>query len=223
MGIGNTTAAAAVICAITGHPPELICGRGTGIDDAGLALKISTVKAALEKNKQAISSKHPWTIVQAVGKTQHPKYIYFKTDTYTYSRNFKQKLITMRCAGGLEIAAMVGAYQYAYDKKVAVIVDGFISGAAALVACKVNPEVQNCLFWSHKSAEQGAGLLLEAVRNTQQPSGSGSSDDNNVMGVVPILDMGLKLGEGTGAVLALPILRSAAAIMSNMAALNDIL
>jgi nicotinate-nucleotide--dimethylbenzimidazole phosphoribosyltransferase len=124
---------------------------------------------------------------------------------------------------------MVGAYLAAASKNIAVIVDGFISGSAALVACTIDPEVERCLFWSHKSAEQGATLLMQTVRETvvmTSNDGSGSSsnyNDNSLKGVIPILDMGLKLGEGTGAVLALPILRSAAAVMTNMAALKDIL
>lgn len=117
---------------------------------------------------------------------------------------------------------MTGAYIQASKSNIAAIVDGFISGAAALVACKMDPKVARCLLWSHKSAEQGAVLLMEAVRATVTSTGS-SSTEKDLNGVVPILDLGLKLGEGTGAVLALPILRSAAAIMSNMAALKDIL
>ncbi|KAG7668743.1 putative Nicotinate-nucleotide--dimethylbenzimidazole phosphoribosyltransferase [Nannochloris sp. 'desiccata'] len=190
LGIGNTTSASAIVCAITGHSPELVCGRGSGVDDAGLALKISTVKAALETNRELISTGDPFKILQALG--------------------------------GLEIAAMTGAYIQASKSNIAAIVDGFISGAAALVACKMDPKVARCLFWSHKSAEQGAVLLMEAVRATVTSTGS-SGTEKDLNGVIPILDLGLKLGEGTGAVLALPILRSAAAIMSNMAALKDIL
>jgi len=74
---------------------------------------------------------------------------------------------------------------------------------------------------SHKSAEQGTVLLLEAVRATVTPTGNSNSSTNNLNGVVPILALGLKLSEGTGAVLALPILRSAAAITSNTAALEE--
>lgn len=190
LGIGNTTSAAALVCAVTGHPPELICGRGTGIDDAGLALKISTVNAALEKNKELINTGQPLEILRAVG--------------------------------GLEIAAMTGAFICAHHHKIAVIVDGFISGTAALLACKMNSKVGDCLFWSHKSAEQGAELLLDAVRNTILATRNDGTGNLVTTEVTPLLDLGLKLGEGTGAVIALPILRSAAAIMSNMAALDDI-
>ena len=73
MGIGNTTSAAALVCALTGHPPELVCGRGTGVDDAGLALKIKTVKAALEKNQDLIKTGDPNTILRAVGKSYREK------------------------------------------------------------------------------------------------------------------------------------------------------
>jgi nicotinate-nucleotide--dimethylbenzimidazole phosphoribosyltransferase len=190
LGIGNTTSAAAILCAVTGKSAEQVCGRGTGIDDTGLALKISTVNAALEKNKELINTRDPLKILAAVG--------------------------------GLEIASMVGGYITAADHVgIALIVDGFISGTAALVACMINKKVANCLFWSHSSAERGATLVMQAVNNVVEEN-DGTSNLNGVV-VVPILDLGLRLGEGTGAVLALPLLRSAAAVMTHMAALNDIL
>ena len=86
------------------------------------------------------------------------------------------------------------------------VVDGFISGVAALLALRLlDPGVDSCLFWSHRSQELGAVALLQEV------------------GAQPPLDMHLRLGEGTGAVLAVPLLRSAAALMTHMAALQDLL
>lgn len=106
----------------------------------------------------------------------------------------------LQAVGGLEIAAMVGAYLQASALSLPVMVDGFISGAAALVALQLDPTLDRCLFWSHVSEEKGAMTLLKAAAGGQQPP----------------LSMGLRLGEGTGAILALPLLRCAAAIMRDM-------
>lgn len=113
----------------------------------------------------------------------------------------------LQAVSGLELAAMTGAYLAAAERGLPVLADGFISGVAALAALRHAPQaVARCLFVSHQSAEAGAQLLLKEL-------GCGS----------PVLQLGLRLGEGTGAVLALPLLRSAAAIMSGMAALEDVL
>ena len=114
---------------------------------------------------------------------------------------------------------MVGAYIRAAELNMPVIVDGFISGAAALVACTINHKVERSLFWSHQSSERGAATILEAVALMAKKEGVQSNFGQSFAA----LDMGLRLGEGTGAVLAIPLLSSAAAIMSEMASLQDIL
>ena len=114
----------------------------------------------------------------------------------------------LQAVGGLEIAGMVGAYLQASDLGIPAIVDGFISGAAALLALRIDPSVARCLFWSHRSDENGATVLLAARGESEQ--------DPGILYPLPPLSMGLRLGEGTGAVLALPILRSAAAIITGM-------
>eukprot|EP00775_Hariotina_reticulata_P010334 gene10334-10491_t len=173
LGIGNTTAAAAVLAALTGAAPDEVCGRGTGVDDAGLAAKQAAVAAALSINQHHIGN-GPLQALQAVG--------------------------------GLELAAMAGAYLEAASQCMPVIVDGFVSGVAALVAARLDHAARQCLFLSHRSAELGTQLLVEQLG-----------------GDAPVLDMGMRLGEGTGAVLCLPLLRSAAAVMTDMAALEDVL
>ncbi len=102
---------------------------------------------------------------------------------------------------------MAGAYMEAGRRGMPTLVDGFISGVAAVAAAHADPRAAAVQFWSHGSAEHGARALLAAA-------GSGAR---------PALDMGLRLGEGTGAVLAVPLLRSAAAIMRDMASLDDVL
>lgn len=125
-------------------------------------------------------------------------------------------LSALRAVGGLEIAAMVGAYLKSAELRIPIIVDGFISGSAALIALRTNGKLSRCLFWAHRSDEKGSATLLSAAAE--------AGNDGNTQSQLerPALDMGLRLGEGTGAVLAVPLLRSAAAMMSDMISLNDL-
>lgn len=165
MGIGNTTAAAAVVCALTGQDPELVVGRGTGVDAAGLARKISVVREALALHRLD------------------------RADT----------LGVLAAVGGLEIAAMAGFMIGAAQRRVPVVVDGFISGTAALVATRLAPSVRAFLCFSHLSAERGARIVCEPLDAR------------------PLLDLGLRLGEGTGAALAIGLVRAAVRLQSEMA------
>jgi nicotinate-nucleotide--dimethylbenzimidazole phosphoribosyltransferase len=106
---------------------------------------------------------------------------------------------TLRCLGGFEIAALVGSYIYCAQVGIPVLVDGFICTAAALIAVKLNSSVKDWLLFSHHSAEPAHGLALDAL-------------SANVL-----LDLGLRLGEGSGAALAVPLLQSALALHNNMA------
>lgn len=107
--------------------------------------------------------------------------------------------------GGLEIAMMAGAVIGAAGRRRSVIVDGFISSVAALVAIRLCPAARDYCVFAHRSAESGHGLVLEAMQAS------------------PLLDLGLRLGEGTGALLALPLLRAAARLLTDVASLDDVL
>lgn len=109
----------------------------------------------------------------------------------------------LREAGGLEIAALVGAMLEAPAHKLPVIVDGFIVTAAALIACRIRPSVRDGLFFAHQSAEMGHQMALEALD------------------AKPLLQLDMRLGEGSAAALAIPLLRGAAAVMSDMASFAD--
>jgi nicotinate-nucleotide--dimethylbenzimidazole phosphoribosyltransferase len=170
MGIGNTTASAAVICALTRLDPARVVGRGTGVDDAGLQRKLMAVGRALEVNVSSIA--------------QGP-------------------IETLAAVGGLEIAGLVGVILEAAQARKPVIIDGFISGAAALVASSIAPEVTGYLIASHRSQELGHGAVLEQL------------------GLRPLLDLDLRLGEGTGAALALPIVRAAVRLINEMATFDQ--
>jgi nicotinate-nucleotide--dimethylbenzimidazole phosphoribosyltransferase len=165
MGIGNTTSAAAVVAALTGAAPEDVVGRGTGVDDAGIARKIAVVRGALALHRPDRAD--PVGVLAAVG--------------------------------GLEIAAMAGLMLGAAARRVPVVVDGFISGAAALVAVALAPRVRPFLCFSHVSAERGHRVVCDALDAR------------------PLLDLGLRLGEGTGAALAIDLIRAAVRLQSEMA------
>ena len=107
--------------------------------------------------------------------------------------------------GGFEIAMMAGAVLGAAEARRPVVVDGFIGSAAALAAVRLEPACADYLIFSHRSAERGHARMLEAL------------------GVEPLLDLSLRLGEGTGALLALPLLRAAARLLTDVATLDEVL
>ena len=174
MGIANTTAATALLCALGGEDPANVVGRGAGVDDEGLMRKIQVIRDALVLHGDA--------------------YFALEADAATSAYG------ALRTLGGLEIAALVGLMLGGAARRVPVIVDGFIAGAAALVACRLRPGVRAHLLLSHLSAERGARRLAALVG-----------------GPVPLLDLGMRLGEGTGATLAVPLVRAAVALQNQMA------
>ncbi len=166
MGIGNTTAAAALTCALTGAGPVDVVGPGTGLDEAGVAHKAQIVARALDVNEEAVAA-GPFDALAAVG--------------------------------GLEIAGLAGVVVGAAQAGIPVVADGFISGVAALAAIRIAPAAADYLFTSHRSAEPGHRIVLDAI------------------GVPPVLELDMRLGEGTGAALAMEIIDAACACMSGMA------
>ena len=105
--------------------------------------------------------------------------------------------------GGFEIAAMVGAMMAAAEARMAVLVDGFIVSAAALIACRLQPAMRDYCIFCHRSAEPGAQAQLQAMQ------------------AEPLIDLGLRLGEGTGAALAFPLLKAAVAFLNEMASFES--
>jgi nicotinate-nucleotide--dimethylbenzimidazole phosphoribosyltransferase len=167
MGIGNTTSAACLICALTGATPEVVVGRGTGVDDSGLARKLEVVRLALAR-------------AAAVG----PQHVGFRI---------------LAELGGLEIAAIAGFYIESARRGTPVMLDGYISTAAALAAVALEPSVVEWMVASHASAEPGHRVALAALR------------------LEPLLDLRMRLGEGSGAALTLPIVRAALTLHARMA------
>lgn len=168
MGIGNTTSAAALAHALYGGEAGEWVGRGTGVDEAGLALKSEVV---------------------AAGAALHA--------------GLGDGLETLRRLGGREIAAMAGAIARARVAGVPVILDGFICCAAAACLAETAPRALDHCIAGHASAEAGHAALLAGI------------------GKEPLLSLGMRLGEGSGAALAIQIVRGAVACHSGMASFTE--
>ncbi|MGQ7890010.1 nicotinate-nucleotide--dimethylbenzimidazole phosphoribosyltransferase [Paenibacillus sp. WC2504] len=175
MGIGNTTASAAILCALGGVDAEISVGRGTGIDDAKWLHKRSVVNKALHVNGLRPA----------------------KDNVISTSGDFALEVLSK--VGGLEIAGLVGVILGAAKNRCPVVVDGYISSAAALVASRLAPLSASYMLASHLSQEQGHAKMLEAV------------------GLSAMLQMDMRLGEGTGAVLVFNLIEAAGKIMREMA------
>lgn len=169
MGIGNTTAAAAIACALLNRPAEQLAGPGTGLDTEGVSHKVAVINRALSQHSQQLAD---------------PREV-------------------LRCLGGLEIAALTGAYLRCAQIGLAVLVDGFISSVAALTAMRIQPDCQAWFILAHASAEPGHRHIVQEINKT------------------PLLNLGMRLGEGSGAAIAVPLIRAACALHNNMATFSE--
>jgi nicotinate-nucleotide--dimethylbenzimidazole phosphoribosyltransferase len=169
MGIGNTTPSSAIAAVICGLPVSTVTGRGTGVDDAGLARKINTIEISIAVNKP----------------------------------NSQDAMDVLCKVGGLEIAALAGVIIGAASQHVPVVIDGFISGAAALIAVGLVPGVKPYLIASHQSVEIGHIAILKKL------------------GLRPIFNLDLRLGEGSGAVLAFHVIEAACRTLNEMATFDE--
>lgn len=165
MGIGNTTAAAAITAILCGKEPALVTGRGTGLDDAGLKRKIGIIEQVLAARQPDASD--PMDVLCKVG--------------------------------GLEIAGMAGVAIAAASRGIPLVMDGLISTASAALADALAPGVRDYLIAGHRSPEIGHKYLLEKL------------------GKYPLLQLDMRVGEGTGAALAFHLIDAANNILRDMA------
>ena len=169
MGIANTASASCLMSVLCGLPIEQCVGRGTGLDDTGLAKKTEILKQAL----------------------QH------------HVLNGQDTMCVLATFGGFEIAMMAGAMLAAAEQKAVLLIDGFIATAALLVAYKMQPNIVDYCVFAHCSNEQAHKKMLD------------------YLGAKPLLDLGLRLGEGTGAVLAYPLIQAAVNFLNEMASFES--
>jgi nicotinate-nucleotide--dimethylbenzimidazole phosphoribosyltransferase len=165
MGIGNTTAAAVLVAALTNAEPVAVVGFGSGVDDAGWARKTAVVRDALFRTRLVLPD----------------------------------PVALLRCCGGADLAAIAGFCAQAAVRRTPLLLDGMAVTAAALVAERMAPGARHWWRAGHRSTEPGHALALGALE------------------LDPILDLRMRLGEGTGATVALPVLRAAVAALSSMA------
>lgn len=165
MGIGNTTPSAAIAAVLTGKDVAAVTGRGTGIDDAQLNRKVSTIERAIRENQP----------------------------------DPKDGLDVLAKVGGFEIGGIAGLIIGAAEHNKPVVVDGFISTAGALIAYNLEPFVRDYIICAHRSVEQGHRFMHEKL------------------GLRPLLDLNLRLGEGTGAALAMNLVDAAVHILTEVA------
>jgi nicotinate-nucleotide--dimethylbenzimidazole phosphoribosyltransferase len=168
MGIGNTTAAAALMHQLTGLPLDTCVGAGAGLDDAGIAHKRQVIARACARHATA-----------------------------------KQPLEVLTALGGFEIAMMAGAMLAAAERRMVLLIDGFIVSSALLVAARLQPAVLDYCVFSHCSDERGHRAML-AHLDAQ-----------------PLLQLGLRLGEGSGCALALPLVQAAVNFLCEMASFES--
>jgi len=169
MGIGNTTPSSAITAFITGEPVENVTGRGTGLDDNGLANKIRVIKKALEVNNP----------------------------------NREDAIDILAKLGGFEIGGMAGVMLAAAAHRIPVVIDGFISGAAALIAYELSPKIRDYLIASHLSVEAGHRAVL------------------NYIGLKPLFNLDMRLGEGTDAAFGISIVEASCKILREMATFEE--
>jgi len=169
MGIGNTTASAAITAVVTRQPVTEVTGRGTGIDDTRYARKIRVIEQALERHRP--DSRDPLDVLAKIG--------------------------------GLEIAGLAGLILGAVACRIPVLLDGFITAAAALIAVGLQPLCREYLIASHLSVEQGHRAALDQL------------------GLRPLLDLELRLGEGTGACLGIGLVQAGIKILTQMATFDE--
>jgi nicotinate-nucleotide--dimethylbenzimidazole phosphoribosyltransferase len=169
MGIGNTTPAACLIATFIGRPAREVTGRGTGIDDATLGLKIRVVERALDLHRPEPGD----------------------------------PLGTLAALGGFEHAALVGLILMGAVYRIPIILDGVVSNSAALLARALAPHSIDYAIAGHLSVEPGSQIALEKLS------------------LEPLLDLAMRLGEGTGGLLAVPLVQAAARLLNEMATMDE--
>ncbi|GGQ30413.1 nicotinate-nucleotide--dimethylbenzimidazole phosphoribosyltransferase [Streptosporangium pseudovulgare] len=213
MGIANTTASAALICAFTGRDPDVVTGRGTGADDETLARKVAVIRRALRVNGLAEGSGGSGSSEGLEGSAgqgdpdgQGGPNVSGGSDGsggVSGEAPARSALETLAAVGGLEHAAIAGFVLGGAAARVPVILDGVIAGSAALVAAALAPGAVDHCVAGHRSAEPGHAAALDHL------------------GLRPLVELEMRLGEGTGGLLAHPLVCAAVRVMHEVATFDS--
>ena len=177
MGIGNTTTSTALFCALSGCGVEETVGRGAGLSDEGLKKKTDVIKRSLSLHK----------LNNIPVNTLEKPYVFN----------------ALKSVGGFDIAGLAGLYTRCAQLGITIVIDGFISAVAALVASALNPNVKGYLLASHSGREKGSQMVLD------------------MLGLVPVIHADMALGEGTGAVMLFPLLDMVMSVYNNGISFSD--
>ncbi|MEU9831018.1 nicotinate-nucleotide--dimethylbenzimidazole phosphoribosyltransferase [Streptosporangium sp. NPDC048047] len=217
MGIANTTASAALICAFTGRDPNVVTGRGTGVDDETLARKVAVIRRALRVNGLAAGPAESADALDASEGSGRSEGSWSSdgrggpegsdgregSGGASGEAPARSALETLAAVGGLEHAAIAGFILGGAAARVPVILDGVIAGSAALVAAALAPgSVDHCVA-GHRSAEPGHAVALDHL------------------GLRPLVELEMRLGEGTGGLLAHPLVCAAVRVMHEVATFDS--
>ena len=192
MGIGNTASASLITHCLTDVPLADCVGRGTGLDDAGLARKRALLQDSLNLWPEWPHFSHPPLAEGEAGRGSEKG-----------AESGEDAIRILTRFGGFEIAMLTGAMLAAAERGMTLLIDGFIVTAALLVAHRLAPQILDYCVFAHRSGEPGHSIQLKYLH------------------AQPLLDLGMRLGEGTGAALALPILGAACAFMNEMASFES--
>jgi nicotinate-nucleotide--dimethylbenzimidazole phosphoribosyltransferase len=204
MGIGNTTPAACLTSLLANVPANVAAGRGAGADDSTLKIKREIVASAVARvSRDAVESGTPGAAARSdEGATLRAADDAEKADALTTSAIHRTSIEAL---SGFEIAAMAGFYAAGARQGATLLLDGYVATSAALIAEHLSPGTARHMIAAHRSAEPGHSHALAHL------------------GLEPLLDnWNMRLGEGTGALVALPLLDSAAALLRDVAALSDL-
>ncbi|MBP5282218.1 MAG: nicotinate-nucleotide--dimethylbenzimidazole phosphoribosyltransferase, partial [Lachnospiraceae bacterium] len=194
MGIGNTTTSSAITAAILHLPAEVVAGRGAGLDEKGLLRKRAVIRQALQNYGFYTERENLSNEVAKVGIVMDKK----APGEHAGQKEENEREKTLRileCVGGYDIACLAGICLGGAKYHVPIVLDGFISLAAALVACRLEPMTREYLIPSHSGKEPAVKAIEEEL------------------GLTPIIYAKMALGEGTGAVMMLQLLKTANAVL----------
>jgi nicotinate-nucleotide--dimethylbenzimidazole phosphoribosyltransferase len=194
MGIGNTASASLITHCLTGIPLADCVGRGTGLDDAGLARKRELLARALDLWPERPQFSRLPLLAGEVGRG---------SPSTARTGEDRDAVAILARFGGFEIAMLAGAMLAAAEAGMTLLIDGFIVTSALLVALRIAPAIRDYCVFAHRSDEAGHIGQLDHL------------------GAEPLLNLGLRLGEGTGAALAYPLLVSACAFLAEMASFES--
>lgn len=195
VGIGNTTTASALIAALTGVDVATVCGSGASVTRDGINQEI--VKRKIDIIQEALTFHHHNTTSYDTSLLNNP-------------------MRALSAVGGAEICSIVGGMLESSKHNVAILVDGFIVTTAAMIACMIDPMVCRLLLFATKSTEKGQLIAIKTINEI-------ATANSIPVPTRPALDMGLRMGEASGCITSVPLLRSACATISSLATLNDVM